>query len=86
VEHASGWGSSHLIGLKALAFHLKWIGSDLPSELVRKASAGPGPLAIGRDDEDVTERNSCLSCSPQARRLDTVIVRDENQGLLLTVF
>ena len=68
------------MGFKALTVDVERMTVDSPLKIVGKASASPGPLAIWRDNQYLTERESRTGCSPQPRRLDAVIVRDENQG------
>jgi len=75
-----------VIGLQLSTVDVERTGGDPSPKVVREASASPGPLTIGGHNEDITERNGRVSCSPEARRLDAVIVRDENQGSRLVVF
>jgi hypothetical protein len=78
MQHGSGGGTIHLVGLKGLPVHVKWVGRYLSAKIVGKASARPGPLTIRRDNESLAKRHGRLSCSFQARRLDAVIVRDKD--------
>jgi hypothetical protein len=66
------------MGLKTSTVHIERMGENSSLEIVGKASASPRPLAIGRYNQDLAERESRASCSPQTRRLDAIIVGDEN--------